>query len=72
MIFWGLCASSGPIWEMEMLKLSFPMKQASSLFTFLFTGELFLACRVQGCEKRKADVENECDWESSTGPQSQE
>jgi len=48
------------------------MKQASSLCTFLFTGELFLACGVQGCEKRKADVGNEYDYESSGGLQSQE
>lgn len=72
LIFRGLCASSGPIWEMEMLNRSFPMKQASSLCTFLFTGELFLACGVQGCEKRKADVGNEYDYESSGGLQSQE
>lgn len=52
LIFWGLCASSGPIWEMEMLNHSLTMKQSSSVFT----GELFIALGVCGCEKRKLNA----------------
>ena len=51
-----------------MLPRSFPVKQVSSLFTFLFTGELFLARGVQGCEMRKAEAEKEYDLGGSRGP----
>lgn len=43
-----------------MLPRSFPVKQVSSLFTFLFT-ELFLARGVQDCEMRNAQAEKEYD-----------